>query len=59
VFKVELSSGKIAETIAQETGAKVLEFNAVHNVSMEDFKAGVTYVTLMRKNVLALKEALL
>jgi zinc transport system substrate-binding protein len=59
VFKVELSSGKIAETIAQETGAKVLEFNAVHNVSMDDFKAGVTYVTLMRKNVLALKEALL
>ena len=59
VFKVELSSGKIAETIAQETGAKVLEFNAVHNVSMDDFKAGATYVTLMRKNVLALKEALL
>ena len=59
VFKVELSSGKIAETIAQETGAKVLEFNAVHNVSMDDFKAGATYVTLMKKNVLALKEALL
>lgn len=58
VFKIELSSGKIAETIAKETGAKVVEFNAVHNVSAEDFKAGVTYVTLMKKNVSALKEAL-
>ena len=59
VFKVELSSGKIADTIAKETGAKVVEFNAVHNVSAEDFAAGATYVSLMKKNVSALKEALL
>ena len=59
VFKVELSSGKIADTIAKETGAKVVEFNAVHNVSAEDFAAGATYVSLMEKNVSALKEALL
>ena len=58
VFKIELSSGKIAETIAKEAGVKVVEFNVVHNVSAEDFKAGVTYVTLMKKNVSALKEAL-
>ena len=58
VFKIELSSGKIAETIAKEAGVKVVEFNAVHNISAEDFKAGVTYVTLMKKNVSALKEAL-
>ena len=49
VFKVELSSGKIADTIAKETGAKVVEFNAVHNVSAEDFAAGATYVSLMEK----------
>ena len=59
VFKVELSSGKIADIIAKETGAKVVEFNAVHNVSAEDFAAGATYVSLMEKNVSALKEALL
>lgn len=56
VFKIELSSGKIAETIAKETGAKVVEFNAVHNVSADDFKAGVTYVTLMKRNATMLKD---
>ena len=58
VFKIELSSGKIAETIASATGAKVLEFHASHNISQEDFDNGVTYVDIMKKNIEVLKEAL-
>ena len=58
VFKIELSNGKIAETIASETNAKVLEFKTAHNISLDDFEAGVTYVDIMRDNVKVLKEAL-
>ncbi len=58
VFHIELSKGDLAYDIARETGAKVLEFNAIHNISSDDFNSGVTYVDIMNKNVEALKEAL-
>lgn len=58
VFHIELSNGKIANTIKEETGAKVLEFNAAHNISQKDFDAGVTYVDIMKDNIKVLKEAL-
>ena len=58
VFHIELSSSKIAEAISKETGAKVLEFHSAHNVTLEDFKKGITYIDIMNKNVEALKEAL-
>ncbi|PXV95783.1 zinc transport system substrate-binding protein [Lachnotalea glycerini] len=58
VYHIELSSGKIAETISEATGAKVLEFNSCHNVSQEDFNNKVTYLQLMHQNVEALKEGL-
>ena len=58
VFKIEMSSGKLAETISNETGAKVLEFQSAHNISSDEFNAGVTYVDLMEHNLSALKEAL-
>lgn len=58
VFKIEMSSGKLAETISNETGAKVLEFQSAHNISSDKFNAGVTYIDLMERNLSALKEAL-
>lgn len=58
VFKIELSNGKIAESISKETGAKVLEFNSAHNISEKDFSDGKTYVDIMRENTKVLKEAL-
>lgn len=58
VFKIEMSSGEIASTIAAETNAKVLIFHSAHNISADDFKAGVTYAEIMKRNVEALKEAL-
>lgn len=58
IFKIELSNGQIARTISEETGAKVLTIQSMHNVSAEDFKNGETYVSIMRKNAKALKEAL-
>ena len=58
VFKIELSNGLIAETLAKETGAKILEIQSAHNISEKDFEAGVTYVDLMERNFEVLKEAL-
>ncbi len=58
IFKIEMSSGKIAETIANETGAKILTFNSAHNISAEDFASGITYAEIMSQNVKVLEEAL-
>ena len=58
VFRTEMSNGKIAETIANETGAKVLVFDSAHNITAEDFASGVTYAEKMRKNIEVLEEAL-
>ena len=58
IFKIELSSGNIAKTIADETGAKILEFNTMHNISKDDFDAGATFISIMKKNLSVLTEAL-
>ena len=58
IFKIELSKGLIAETIAKETGAKVYEFQSAHNISEKDFEAGVTYADLMERNYSVLEKAL-
>lgn len=58
VFKIEMSNGKVAETIAQSTDAEVLTFNSCHTVSMKQFLDGVTYIQLMEQNCEALEKAL-
>ncbi len=58
IFKLELSSGNIAEAVAEETGAKVRTFYSCHNLSKEDFENGETYLSMMQKNIESLKEAL-
>lgn len=58
VFHIELSNKKLAEEISKHTNAKVLELHSAHNISKKDFKNGVTYIDIMRKNIEALKEAL-
>lgn len=58
VFKIELSNENMAKTIAEESGARVETFYTGHNLSKHDFESGETYVTLMRRNMVLLKEAL-
>ena len=58
VFHIELSTGKIADTICEATGAAKMQFNACHNVTKADLEAGVSYLDLMWDNVEALKSAL-
>jgi len=58
IFFEELSSPKIAQTIADETQAKLLLLNAAHNVSKEDLDQGVNFLSIMRTNLDNLKEGL-
>ena len=58
VFTIELSNGKLADTICEATGTKKLEFATCHNVTAQAFADGATYLQLMERNVQALREAL-
>lgn len=58
IFHLELSNKKLAKEISKETGTKILEFNSAHNIANEDFKKGITYVDIMKKNIKVIKEAL-
>lgn len=58
VFHVELSNQRMANTISEATGAKVLLLHACHNISKSDFEQGVSYLDLMEQNVAHIKEAL-
>ena len=55
VFYEELSSPKVAETISEETGAKLLLLNAAHNVSRDDINNKVSFIDIMNKNLINLK----
>ena len=56
IYMIELSNGKIAETVSKDTGAEVLELHSAHNVTADDFSKGVTYVDLMKRNLAALSK---
>lgn len=58
VFTIELSNGKIADSIIESSNAKKLTLHSVHNLSKDEFEKGETYISLMKQNVSALKEAL-
>ena len=58
VFYIELSNHQIADILAEQTGAKTELFYTCHNVTMDDFEAGKTYLELMGSNVEKLREAL-
>lgn len=58
VYYVEFSGGRVADTIAEETGAETLLFHSCHTVSGEEFEKGVTYEALMRNDLEVLKRGL-
>ncbi len=58
VFYEELVEPKVARSISEETGAKLLLLHSCHNVSAEEFRAGTTYLELMQQNAENLRIAL-
>lgn len=58
VFYTDFSNHKIADTISEETGAKLLTMRSCHTVTKEELKNNITYIDLMMQNIKNLKEAL-
>ena len=58
IYHIEMSNKKIAKTISDETGAKVLLLHSAHNVTKEDLDKGITYIDIMNNNIGNLKEGL-
>ncbi len=58
ILKIELSSSTVADTLAEETGAKVMTFYSCHNLSKEQFDNGENYLSMMTQNIDTLKTAL-
>lgn len=55
VFYEELTSPKISQTLAKETGTQMLLLNAAHNVTKQDLDNGVSYLSIMEENLVNLK----
>ena len=58
VFAEPLVSDEIAETVAREAGAAVATLDPVEGLSQERIDAGEDYLSVMRKNLTALRGAL-
>lgn len=58
IFFESLVSPRLADTIAQETGAKTLVFDPIEGLTNEDQKQGKDYLSVQRENLQALRTAL-
>lgn len=57
-FYIEMSDKNIARALSDKTGVKLYELHSAHNVTKDDFDAGVTYADILKRNLNVLKEAL-
>jgi zinc transport system substrate-binding protein len=58
VFAEPLVSGEVAETVAREAGVTVATLDPIEGLSQERLAAGEDYLSVMRANLAALREAL-
>lgn len=55
IFQEELLSPRVAEVLERETGAKILNLSAAHNLSRQDLDAGKTLFSVFEDNLNNLK----
>ena len=58
MFFETLVSPRLAETVARETGAVTAVLNPIEGLTSEQSDGGEDYLSLMRDNLAALREAL-
>jgi zinc transport system substrate-binding protein len=58
IFYEELVQPTIADTLAQETGVKMLKLSAAHNLTRDDFENGLSFFSIMENNLSTLKQGL-
>ncbi len=59
IYFESLASDRMAQVLAQEIGALVLPLNPGPNLTREQIKSGVTFLSLMEKNLINLREGLI
>ena len=58
VYAIELSTQAVARTVAEETGAEILTLHSMQTVTQQEYDAGETYVSLMTRNLEAVRRGL-
>ena len=58
IFYEELLAPAMAETIARESGARLLKLHGIHNVGRDELARGVSFISLMEQNLDNLKVGL-
>lgn len=58
VYYIELSNRQVAQAVCEQTGAQMLLLHSCHNVTLEEFNAGATYLSLMQGNAENLEKGL-
>ncbi|MDT2662220.1 metal ABC transporter substrate-binding protein [Enterococcus hulanensis] len=58
IYFEENASSKVAETLSKETGVKLKVLNPLESLTEKQIKNGEDYVSVMRKNLDALKESI-
>ena len=58
IFYEELIAPTVADAIARESGAAMLKLHGAHNIARDELEAGVTFISLMEKNLENLKVGL-
>ncbi len=51
IFFEELIMPRMAEVLAKETGAQILMLHGCHNITRDEMERGVTFISLMEKNL--------
>lgn len=58
IIDIEFGSPLIASAIAQEAGVGIISMHSMHDVSSSEMEAKEDYISIMTRNIEALKEAL-
>ncbi len=58
IYHEELIDPRVARTISEETGARMMLLHGIHNVTKDELEQGVTYISIMRENIARLKDGL-
>jgi len=58
IFYEALVDPRVARVIAEATGARMLLLHGAHNISQEELRSGVTFLSIMEGNLARLREGL-
>jgi zinc transport system substrate-binding protein len=58
IYYEDLVAPRLAQTIAQETGAGLLKLSNGHDISKKDMKSGLSFISLMEDNLNTLKKGM-